>query len=137
VTLVDTSAWVEYLRATGSETHVRLRRLLDSGHELHTTDVVVMEVLAGGRDDVHVTQLRRLLARADFVAVQGLGDYEQAAALYRRCRRGGDTVHALTDCVIAAVAIRSGIDVLHADRDFDAIARHSTLVVHGGVRRDR
>jgi predicted nucleic acid-binding protein len=29
--------------------------------------------------------------------------------------------------VIAAVAIRAGATVLHTDRDFDAIARHTEL----------
>ncbi len=127
MTLVDTSAWVEYFRATGSEAHHQVRRLLDSDRPLHTSDVVVMEVLAGGRDDAHVARLRGLLSRCEFVATDGLGDYEQAAAIYRRCRRAGETVRALTDCLIAAVAIRSGVDLLHADRDFDAIARHTDL----------
>ncbi|MGZ5294241.1 MAG: PIN domain-containing protein [Actinomycetota bacterium] len=31
------------------------------------------------------------------------------------------------DCLIAAVAIREGATVLHADRDFDVIARHTDL----------
>jgi predicted nucleic acid-binding protein len=130
MTLVDTSAWVEYLRATGSEVHRRLRHLIDVGAELHTSEVVVMEVLAGGRDEAHVADLRRLLGRCEFVPAEGLGDYEHAALLYRRCRRAGATVRALTDCLIAAVAIRSGLDILHADRDFEALARHTELRLH-------
>ena len=89
-----------------------------------------MEVLAGGRDEAHTASLRRLLARCEFVAVEGLGDFEQAAALYSRCRRAGETVRALTDCLIAAVAIGARIDLLQADRDFDAIARHTELELH-------
>ena len=94
---------------------------------MHTTDVVVMEVLAGGRDEAHVDRLRRLLSRCEFVAVVGLGDFEDAASLYRRCRRAGETVRSLTDCLIAAVAVRADLDVLHVDRDFDALARHTEL----------
>lgn len=127
MTLVDTSAWVEYLRATGSATHRQLRQLVKSDRPLHTTDVVVMEVLAGGRDETHTEQLRRLLSRCEFVPIEGLGDFEQAAAFYQRCRHAGETVRALTDCLIAAVAVRAGLKVLHADRDFDAIARHTEL----------
>jgi predicted nucleic acid-binding protein len=136
LTLVDTSAWVEYLRATGSDVHHQLRRILEAGQPLHTTDVVVMEVLAGGRDEEHANRLRRLLSRCEFVAIGGLGDFEEAAAVYRRCRRAGETVRALTDCVIAAVALRAGLDVLHADRDFDVIARHTDLELHEGERTD-
>ena len=127
MTLVDTSAWVEYLRGTGSEIHLQLRELIRTNATIHTTDVVVMEVLAGGRDDTHVAQLRRLLARCEFVPVSGLGDYEQAAALYRRCRRAGRTIRALTDCLIAAVALRVGLPVLQLDRDFEVISRHCQL----------
>jgi predicted nucleic acid-binding protein len=35
----------------------------------------------------------------------------------------------LTDCLIAAVAITHGVPVLHADRDFDALAQVSDLVI--------
>lgn len=127
MTLVDTSGWVEYLRGTGAAAHLVLRRLISEDAPLHITDVVVVEVLAGGRDEAHLAKLRQLLGRCEFVPTVGLADYEQAAALYRRCRRAGETIRALTDCLIAAVAIRADIAVLHADRDFDALARHSPL----------
>jgi predicted nucleic acid-binding protein len=86
-----------------------------------------MEVLAGARDDGHRNQLRRLLARCAFLPTEGPRDYEDAAALYRTCRRGGETVRALTDCLIAAVAVRNVVPLLHTDADFDAIARHTPL----------
>ncbi len=127
MTLVDTSAWVEYFRATGGPVHRSVRRLLDEDATVHTTDVVVMEILAGARDEEHLYQLRRLLARCDYVAVEGLTDYESAAALYRACRRAGETVRAVTDCLIAAVALRADVTVLHADRDFEILARHAGL----------
>ena len=131
--LVDTSAWVEYLRGTGSEAHHQVRAAIRDDAEMHTTDVVVMELLAGGRDDAHVEQLRRVLSRCEFIPTLGLDDYEHAAALYRRCRRGGETVRALNDCVVAAVALRTGLEVLHADRDFEVLARHVGLEVFRGA----
>lgn len=127
MTLIDTSAWVEYLRATTSNAHLAVRDLLDTNGVAHTTDVVVMEVLAGGRSDRHTSDLRRLLARCGTIPVRGLDDYEAAAALYCRCRRAGEPVRALNDCLIAAVAIRAGQPVLHANRDFDVLSRHSDL----------
>ncbi len=129
MTLVDTSAWVEFLRATGSPTHRAVRQLLDDDEPAHTTDVVVMEVLAGARDDDHRDRLRRLLARCEHVPVEGLQDFEAAAELYRACRTGGETVRALTDCLIAVVALRASVPVLHADRDFEMLARHTGLQV--------
>lgn len=125
--LVDTSAWIEFLRATGSEAHLRLRSALEDGVELAATDVIAMELLAGARDDGDRDRLRRLVYGLEFLAVEGPGDYEQAAELYRRCRRGGETPRKLSDCLIAAVAIRSGAELLAADADFEAIARHTSL----------
>jgi predicted nucleic acid-binding protein len=129
VILADTSAWIEFLRATGSPVHLRLRELIDRDGDLRTTEVVIMELLAGASTPERVTQLRRLLGRFHVLAVEGLADYEAAAELYRRCRAGGETVRKLTDCLIAAVAVRHGATVLHRDHDFEVIARHSPLRV--------
>ena len=127
--LVDSSAWIEYLRASGTAVHRRLSSLIRGGAALATTDPVVMEVLAGARDEWHARQLRSVLLGTSMIPVEGLLDFEQAAALYRHCRARGVTVRRLVDCLIAAVAIRAGASVLHADADFDAIARHTDLVV--------
>ena len=56
-------------------------------------------------------------------------DYETAASLYRTCRRQGETVRRLIDCLIAAAAIEARIPILHADIDFDVLARHTPLQV--------
>lgn len=125
--LVDSSTWVEFLRATGSPTHLRLRSALEEGLELACTDVIVMEVLAGARDEADRDRLRRLLYGLEFLAVDGPADYEQAAELYRLCRSGGETPRKLADCLIAAVAIRNDAELLSEDADFLAIARHAPL----------
>ena len=126
--LADTSAWVEFLRGTGSQVNVRLRTGLERD-ELATTDVVLMEVLAGARDERHRESLRALLRRADFVPAEGPHDYEDAAEIYRICRHRGVTVRALTDCLIAVVALRAGLPVLHSDSDFTTIAHHTNLAL--------
>lgn len=125
--LIDTSAWVEFLRGTGSPAHLRLKRELAGGAELASTDVVAMELLAGARDDAHREQLRRMLYSLEALPVDGPGDYECAADLYRACRAGGETPRKLSDCLIAAVAIRHGAELLSADVDFTVIARHAPL----------
>ena len=126
MTLADTSAWVEYLRATGSDVHLRMRALLERD-QLATTDVVLMEVLVGASDADHRDRLERLLLRCDFVATKGPHDYEDAAEIARACHRAGAAVRGLTDCLIASVAIRARLPVLHLDTDFERIARHTQL----------
>ena len=124
--LVDTSAWIEFLRDTGSPTCERVDAVLAS--EIGVCDPVRMEVLAGARDEDHLRSLERLLARAVTLRTTP-ADYDEAAALYRRCRRGGETVRKLIDCLIASVAMRAGAAILHNDRDFDVIARHAELEI--------
>jgi predicted nucleic acid-binding protein len=125
--LIDSSAWLEFLRDTGSAVCEEVDRLL--GAQIATCGPVRMEILAGARDETHLRQLRGLLARATTLPV-GPADYESAAAAYRRCRRQGETVRKLIDCLIAGVAIREGLSLLHADSDYDALARHTSLAVH-------
>ncbi len=125
--LVDSSAWIEFLRATGGPAHLRLREVLQRGVPLACTDVIVMEIFAGARDERDRDRLRRLLYGREFLAVDGPADYEAAAELYRVCRRAGETPRKLSDCLIAAVAIRNGAELLCEDADFLAIARHAPL----------
>lgn len=127
--LVDTSAWIEFLRDTGSPVCRRVDALLAS--TIAVCDPVRMEVLAGARDEVHLNDLRGLLARATSIGVEP-ADYEVAAALYRACRRSGETVRRLIDCLIAACAIRADVPVLHADADFAVLARHTPLRIDAG-----
>jgi len=127
--LVDSSAWIEFLRRTGHPAHLTLRHHLESGAPLATTEVVVMEILAGAEETAERNRLRRRLLALPILALRGLPDFESAADLYRTCRRRGVTVRRLIDCLISAIAIRAGATVLHNDRDFHALARHTRLQI--------
>lgn len=122
--LIDTSAWVEFLRDTASPVCAHVDELLEA--DIVTCHPIRMEVLAGARDERHLTDLRRLLARASILPTEP-PDYEEAAVLYRACRGGGETVRKLIDCLIAALAIRAEVPVLHSDNDFEVLARWTAL----------
>lgn len=130
--LVDTSAWVEFLRGTDSPICDAVDRLLDD--DLASCDAISMELLAGARDEKQLAQLRGLLARTTVLPTTP-ADYELAAALYRSCRSRGETVRKLIDCLIAAVAVRAEVEILHADADFEVLARHTDVLTHGDSRR--
>jgi hypothetical protein len=129
VILVDTSAWIEYLRGTGSQADARLSRALADDEPLATTGIVLLELLCGARDETRARDLRRLLDRCRFLPMEEPSDHEAAAALYRACRRQGTTIRRLPDCLIAAVAIRAQVPLLHQDGDFDALAGHVPLTL--------
>jgi len=127
VILVDTSAWVELLRASGHPAHVTLKYHLERRSPIATTEPVIMELLAGTRSGRDHRRLRTRLIALPRLTVRGLADFEEAAELYRTCRSKGATIRRLMDCLIAAVAIRDGATLLHNDGDFDVLTRHTPL----------
>lgn len=86
-----------------------------------------MEILAGARDIGEEEAIRARLAAVELIPVRGLEDFETAAEIFRRCRSAGATIRSLVDCLIAAVAIREDVPILHNDGDFEVIARHTEL----------
>lgn len=128
--LVDSSVWIEYLRATGSAAHHTLRGLIETEAPVAVTDAVILELLSGVRDEPGAARLQRFLLRFDHLSTQAPGDFEEAALISRSCRRAGETPRSRLDCLIAAVALRTDAAVLHRDRDFDLIARSFPLRLH-------
>jgi predicted nucleic acid-binding protein len=126
--LVDTSVWIAYLRDSSGPELELLEQLIGE-QRAATTDVVLLEVLAGTTDEERAARLRRFLAGAELLRQQSPVDAEHGAALYRACRRAGETPRSLNDCLIAAVALRHGVPVLHRDRDFTVLAAHTDLCV--------
>lgn len=127
--LVDTSAWVEYLRGTGSPHNVWIREAIAEERPLGWTDPVLYELTAGARSSERALELRGLLMRGPMHPLAGLQDWEDAAALYRTVRARGLTVRSSTDCLISAVALRTDNPILAVDRDFEALAQVSELEI--------
>jgi predicted nucleic acid-binding protein len=127
--VVDTSAWVEFLRRTESRVDLHLTRLLGERAEVAVTEVVVLELLAGANQPARRDRVQEMLLGLPVLQLGGLAGYERAAEIYRECRSAGSTVRTLLDCLVAVPAIEADAAVLHADRDFDVLARHTALRV--------
>jgi predicted nucleic acid-binding protein len=124
VILADTSAWVEYDRATGSSVHQRMRQLIGSENaELSVTEPILMEVLAGARSGQRERDLRRLLLRFPLLRFDSASDFDSATRIYRSCRAAGITPRGMVDCMIAAVAWRHGALLLAQDVDLVHVCR--------------
>jgi predicted nucleic acid-binding protein len=135
VILADTSAWIEYDRATGSAVDRRLTALIGDGGPVAVTEPVIMEVLAGARSDQRESDLRRLLLRFELLRFDVVADFEGAARLYRHCRRAGVTPRGMVECMIAAVALRRGATLLSHDADMDRLAGATGIVLDEGSLR--
>lgn len=120
--LADTSAWVEYDRATASAVDARLSELIGDEGPVAVSDPVVMEVLAGARSQQRESDLRRLLLRFELLRFDVACDFHAAARIYRSCRQVGITPRGLNDCMIAAVALRHRAVLLAHDADLHRVA---------------
>ncbi len=119
--LADTSAWVEFDRATGSEVDRRLTEIITASEPLGVTQPVIMELTAGARNDEREQDIRRLLGRFDLLNFDAVIDFDAAARIYRTCRRAGVTPRGI-DCMIAAIALRYGATLLAQDGDLTRVA---------------
>jgi predicted nucleic acid-binding protein len=129
--LVDTSAWVEYFRRHDSAPTDTVRSLAATGESFLTCGPITMEVLAGAATPSVLDTIHRILALGSDIPVD-LKHFEEAADLYRACRTQGFTIRSLIDCLIAVLAMAEGVEVLHHDRDFNAIAQVVPLRIHPG-----
>jgi predicted nucleic acid-binding protein len=121
--LVDSSAWIEYLRRTGSRADAEVTSLAERDFPVAgVTEPVIMELLAGARHSADFGKLTRLTSAMPLLKVDPECDFPEAGALYKILRNAGVTIRSMNDCLIAAIAWRRDATIVHADADFDEIA---------------
>lgn len=120
--LVDSSVWVEDFRGLlRVANYVRF-------DEIATCPIVMQEALQGVRSDRAWRDVWMTLSSATMLEPSiEVGLFIEAAQIYRKGRGAGFTIRKSADCLIAAIAIAHDVPVLHADRDFDMIARFTSL----------
>ena len=133
--LVDTSAWVEYDRATGSPVDRRLTELITDEGPIAVTEPVVMELAGGARTDEREMDLRRLLCRFALLTFDTVVDFDAAANIYRACRRVGVTPRGMVGCMIAAVALRHDATLLAFDVDMNRAAEVIGISLDPGTQQ--
>lgn len=120
--LLDTSAWVEYLRDTGSAACVEVTRLVTEELDtIATTAPVVMELLAGASTEQAVVSLEQLTTGLISLELEPALDFHGAAVAYRTARRRGTMVCGLVDCLIVVIAQRHGVTLVHRDTDLATV----------------
>jgi predicted nucleic acid-binding protein len=126
--IIDSSAWIDFFRDRDTPAAAALTRALeDETVPLMTTDIIRLEILAGATGESVTRQMNRALAACEDIHQLARADVDDAVSLYDKCRRRGETLRSPIDCLIAAIAIRAEVPVLHSDADFEVIARHSRL----------
>lgn len=120
--LIDSSYWIAYLR--GDTSAVPLRVLIESGVDVHVTEPIIMEVLAGARHATDYAALHRFMVNQTLAPFDPAADFEGAARIYLTARTSGITPGSQVDCMIVAVAARTGLPLATLDSQQRQIAAH-------------
>ena len=122
--LVDTSIWIAVFRKKAA---FRIEDAVEFD-EIATCLPVIQEVLKGFREERAYRMARDAMTALPIVeSPMEESLFIEAAELYRAARRQGLTIRSSVDCLIAACAMRHDLPVLHMDRDYELLARVSTL----------
>jgi predicted nucleic acid-binding protein len=113
--LVDTSAWIAYLRPGDSPLDEILPQIVRGGRA-RLCGPVMSELLQGVRDNHQTARLNSLISALPFVEIER-SDWLAAGLSLRRLRGQGITVP-LSDALIATVAERRALDLLTLDAHF-------------------
>jgi len=120
--LADTSVWVDYFNGVSNWQTERLDLLLDT-EPIALGDLILTEILQGFRKDTDFRKAQAFLAELPFYELGGYEVCLQAARNYRALRAKGMNVHKTIDIIIATACIEWNFELLHNDRDFDALQR--------------
>ncbi|MBI5802166.1 MAG: PIN domain-containing protein [Verrucomicrobia bacterium] len=118
--LIDSSAWVEFLRRKGdSAVKQTVARLLQADRAAFTCPIR-FELLGGVKPDEEDDLEQAFALSHHFPFEQE--DWREAATLERQLRAKGLTIPR-NDLFVATVAVRLGIPVLCRDAHFDAMRK--------------
>ena len=126
--LVDTTVWIDFFRGN-SGVHVKvLENLIKNDEEICVCGLILAEVLQGIKLDQDFFRTKNFFEALIYLPMSK-DTFFQSSRLYRSLRKKGATIRKPIDCMIAAVAIEYNLPLLHNDRDFLWIARHSKLEI--------
>jgi len=128
MTLVDSSAWIDFFRCQNLPHVTHLKSLIHQNEELAICGVIMTEILQGIRDENQHQMTKTRLDTLIFLPMTRT-TYVTAANIYRTLRNKGLTIRKSIDCMIASVALENNVFLLHNDRDFEAITRHFPLKI--------
>jgi predicted nucleic acid-binding protein len=127
MTLIDTSAWIEFLRRNGrADVKQRVGALLDMDEAAYCGPIE-FELLSGARDN-EMADVRRAFGfshRLDFPS----SCWQRAAQIERGLRGKGITIPR-DDIFVAAASLHHGIPLYSCDPHFDLVRDKGSFPLH-------
>lgn len=127
--IIDTSVWIDYFNGIIDErTNATAKFIIDG--EVLMLPIILQEVLQGIRNSKDFINTKNAFLRNTFFEFNTIEMALEAATLFRYLKRSGVTVRKPNDCLIAAICIHNKFSLLHNDKDFNNIAKHTSLKIY-------
>jgi predicted nucleic acid-binding protein len=136
--LVDTSVLINYLKGDEGAKTLLFVEVMEHGVPWGISAYTYQELLQGARDEREFSDLKEYLGtQRIYFLPNDKSTFESAARLYFDLRRKGITPRGMVDVLIAFTAIRYELELLHDDKDFDAVASGASglKIMHARRRR--
>ena len=127
--IVDTSVWIDFYNGISNKPVDVLKNIM-------LTDVIIIpptivqEILQGIKEKKLLAVVEDAILGFQFLNYDMYEAAFEAAALYRLLRAKGVTVRTSNDCLIAWLCIANNFPIHHSDKDFDNIAKHTSLKIY-------
>jgi len=128
-TIIDTSIWIDYFNTVFNDKTNAADKLLENKSVI-ILPVILQEILQGIRDKIKFDSIKGLLLSLEFFQFNEIETAIDAASLYRFLKTKGVTIRKPNDCLIAVVCINNKIPLLHNDKDFNNIAKYTSLKIY-------
>jgi predicted nucleic acid-binding protein len=125
VLLIDTSVWIKLFRDDSEDFKQSLIKTINN-QDYYLSRFSQTELLQGCLNEQEWSKLNSYLETQDYLE-PSTESWTVAARIYYNLRRQGITVRNTIDCCIAASAIEHNLLLLHINRDFEAIAKGTSL----------
>lgn len=127
--VVDTSIWINYFNSVRDEKAELVNKLIDAD-EIVVLPVILQETLQGIKENKIFELTKELMLSYKFIRINDIHSAINSAKLYRFLRQKGVTVRKPNDCLIASICIENDIYLFHNDKDFDNIAKYTSLKIY-------
>jgi predicted nucleic acid-binding protein len=126
--VADTSVWIDFFNDVDAP-HIDALRFNWKADKLVVTDVIILEVLQGFRNDADYAAAQKTINRPIYRSFWGKRNMERTASNYRLLRKNGITIRKPNDVVIGTFCIENGFHLLHTDRDFEPMEKFLGLLI--------
>jgi predicted nucleic acid-binding protein len=114
----DATVWIDYFNGAKTPYIDRFRFELNLDNVV-VTDVILVEVLQGFRNDKDYEKAVSILNDVNYRSFWGRRHMQDAASNYRLLRKHGVTIRKPNDVVVGTFCLKFGYSLIHHDRDFD------------------